>query len=68
MRRTLPADRLSSIGFFVSITSILAVSAHASLAEHWPGRSLLSESDHKYEVHDAIKLYANKVGPFSNPR
>ena len=31
-------------------------------------RALLSESDHKYEVHDQIKLYANKVGPFSNPR
>ncbi|KAK9810322.1 hypothetical protein WJX72_008660 [[Myrmecia] bisecta] len=26
-----------------------------------------SESDHKYEIHDQIRLYANKVGPFSNP-
>ena len=31
-------------------------------------RRLLGESDHKYDMHDPIKLYANKVGPFSNPR
>ena len=31
------------------------------------GRSLLA-SAHKYETNDIIKLYANKVGPFSNPR
>ncbi|KAK9841340.1 hypothetical protein WJX74_004155 [Apatococcus lobatus] len=30
-------------------------------------RTLLSESDHKYEMHDQIRLFANKVGPFSNP-
>lgn len=33
-----------------------------------PGRRLLGESDHRYDMHDPIKLYANKVGPFSNPR
>lgn len=32
------------------------------------GRSLLGESDHKYSMGDAINLYANKVGPFHNPR
>ncbi len=32
------------------------------------GRNLLGESDHRYDMHDPIKLYANKVGPFSNPR
>ena len=31
-------------------------------------RRLLGESDHRYDMHDEIKLYANKVGPFSNPR
>lgn len=31
-------------------------------------RSLLGESDHKYAMGDAINLYANKVGPFHNPR
>ena len=32
------------------------------------GRRLLGESDHKYAMGDAINLYANKVGPFHNPR
>ena len=32
------------------------------------GRRLTGESDHRYDMHDPIKLYANKVGPFSNPR
>ena len=40
----------------------------ASLAPGRGTRLLLGESDHKYEMHDPIKLYANKVGPFSNPR
>lgn len=31
-------------------------------------RILLSETDHRYKLHDPIKLYANKVGPFGNPR
>lgn len=25
-------------------------------------------SDHKYKAGDAVPLYANKVGPFHNPR
>ncbi|XRB23606.1 transmembrane 9 superfamily member [Pseudoscourfieldia marina] len=32
-----------------------------------PGRSLLGESEHTYKVHEAVPLYANKVGPFPNP-
>ena len=31
------------------------------------GRSLLGESEHTYKVHEAVPLYANKVGPFPNP-
>ncbi|GAB4820480.1 hypothetical protein N2152v2_007526 [Parachlorella kessleri] len=38
----------------------LCVSAAAS-------RELLGESNHKYADGDKIELYANKVGPFSNP-
>lgn len=26
------------------------------------------ESDHKYKERDHVPLYANKVGPFHNPR
>ena len=29
---------------------------------------LLSERNHRYTVGDDVRLYANKVGPFSNPR
>lgn len=32
------------------------------------GRSLLSETDHKYNRGDEVKIFANKVGPFHNPR
>eukprot|EP00976_Prorocentrum_cordatum_P111387 1195358-Prorocentrum_minimum.AAC.9 len=31
-------------------------------------RTLLGESDHKYKSHEKVPLYANKVGPFHNPR
>lgn len=30
-------------------------------------RSLLKASDHRYGLHDPIPLYANKLGPYSNP-
>eukprot|EP01025_Chloroclados_australasicus_P021661 TRINITY_DN2271_c0_g1_i1.p1 TRINITY_DN2271_c0_g1~~TRINITY_DN2271_c0_g1_i1.p1 ORF type:complete len:602 (-),score=61.60 TRINITY_DN2271_c0_g1_i1:553-2358(-) len=30
-------------------------------------RQLLGEKDHKYSNNEAVPLYANKVGPFSNP-
>eukprot|EP01024_Parvocaulis_polyphysoides_P054899 TRINITY_DN5570_c0_g1_i4.p1 TRINITY_DN5570_c0_g1~~TRINITY_DN5570_c0_g1_i4.p1 ORF type:complete len:602 (+),score=51.23 TRINITY_DN5570_c0_g1_i4:165-1970(+) len=30
-------------------------------------RELLGEKDHKYALNDPVPLYANKVGPFSNP-
>ena len=66
--RPLAADRLSSIGVCAYVLFIAATLKGAAVAAQPSGRSLLSESDHKYEVHDAIKLYANKVGPFSNPR
>ena len=31
------------------------------------GRNTLSANDHTYKVHEAVPLYANKVGPFHNP-
>ncbi len=46
-------------GWFQSIASQLTDASD---------RRLLGESDHRYDMHDEIKLYANKVGPFSNPR
>jgi hypothetical protein len=29
---------------------------------------VLGKSDHEYQLHDPIKLYANHVGPLANPR
>lgn len=31
-------------------------------------RKLLSYGDHSYEFREKVPLYANKVGPFHNPR
>ena len=31
-------------------------------------RALLSARDHRYKNNDYVPLYANKVGPFHNPR
>lgn len=64
----LAAKRLSRLVCCVYILCITITSASLSPAVQQSGRLLLSESDHKYELHDIIKLYANKVGPFSNPR
>lgn len=32
------------------------------------GRALLGERNHSYKKGEEVKLYANKVGPFHNPR
>lgn len=32
-----------------------------------PARSLLSDANHHFAVNDPIPLWANKIGPFSNP-
>ena len=31
-------------------------------------RALLGHSDHSYKPQELVALYANKVGPFHNPR
>ena len=31
-------------------------------------RRLQGESSHSYEINEPVPLWANKVGPFSNPR
>ena len=31
-------------------------------------RALLGYSDHSYQLHGKVPLYANKVGPYHNPR
>ena len=67
MRCTLASAGLSRVVFVVCILWVTASGSALAAVQH-PGRLLLSESDHKYELHDVIKLYANKVGPFSNPR
>jgi len=40
----------------------------APLAAARMGRVLMGASDHVYKVHEKVALYANKVGPFHNPR
>ncbi len=62
------ASWLSSVYFVTSCLQSTQAATDSWVARPATGRSLLAESDHKYEVHDVIKLYANKVGPFSNPR
>lgn len=37
-------------------------------AAHFAKRSLLNAQNHKYEENEIVPLYANKVGPFQNPR
>jgi len=68
MREFSAASWVSSIVLLAWCVSGITASTTALLAHPDTGRTLLAESDHKYEVHDVIKLYANKVGPFSNPR
>ncbi|DBA96073.1 TPA: Transmembrane 9 superfamily member 2 [Trebouxia sp. C0004] len=58
---------LTSVYFVASCVQSTQAATHSWVAPPSTGRYLLAESDHKYEVHDVIKLYANKVGPFSNP-
>lgn len=68
MRSKVAAEVSGGVALVVCILCSTAVSGSSLLSAQQPGRLLLSESDHKYELHDVIKLYANKVGPFSNPR
>lgn len=53
----------------ICATTTAAAAAAAAGSEHpSASRGLLGLSDHKYQPQDDLKLYANKVGPFSNPR
>jgi hypothetical protein len=47
----------------LALVAVLPIAVNATLS-----RQLLSETDHKYATGDSINLYANKVGPFHNPR
>lgn len=49
------------------ILSILVYAVVPALARA-PARALLGDSDHTYQNGDDIPLWANKVGPFTNPR
>lgn len=40
----------------------------AAVAISCAGLCLAGAKDHTYKVHDTVPLYANKVGPFHNPR
>jgi hypothetical protein len=49
------------------LSALLLASAHAS--DRLLSRSLRGDSSgHSYELNEQIPLWANKVGPFSNPR
>lgn len=58
------------LGATLAQTSAFEGFRWATTLSHQRGgtRILLSETDHRYKLHDPIKLYANKVGPFGNPR
>ena len=47
---------------------VRGTAAEAAAAGPARGRALLGERDHKYKKGEEVKLYANKVGPFHNPR
>lgn len=54
----------------IALVLVAAIALLASLvhAEHSVGRQLLRASDHKFKPGEDVILYANKVGPYSNPR
>ena len=48
---------------------IAAMSVESALASgQGPGRRLADHHTHIYEVGEAVPLFANKVGPYHNPR
>jgi hypothetical protein len=47
----------------------VCASGNPFMKQHGKGTGVvLGKSDHEYQLHDPIKLYANHVGPFANPR
>ena len=46
----------------------LAFVASSTEEQRRGGRQLLGASDHKFKPSEEVILYANKVGPYSNPR
>lgn len=58
--------------FTIASLTVASCHAHTDHRAGWvsgiaaqltaPGRRLQGESDHRWDMHDPIKLYANKVG------
>jgi hypothetical protein len=49
--------------------AVMAVGATTAAGAGAAGRrALLGERNHSYKKGEEVKLYANKVGPFHNPR
>lgn len=49
-------------------TAEAAADAAAAGGRRARGRALQGERNHSYKKGEEVKLYANKVGPFHNPR
>ncbi len=60
MKQSIQMDRRTLL---VASLSVLAL-----LATPTASRQLQGLSEHKYAPDEDVKLWANKVGPFSNPR
>ena len=49
-----------------ALVHVIACGSDAAAPGSRTGRALLA--NHKFQLHDSVVLYANKVGPFHNPR
>lgn len=65
---TSPSTRCSSRRRDEEMGKQVAVFVVAVLALCLADRARSDASDHRYKEGDAVPLYANKVGPFHNPR
>lgn len=59
---------LRMAGAYSAILNAVLLASAGLVCTANTGRSLLSEADHKYQKGEKVKIYANKVGPFHNPR
>jgi hypothetical protein len=65
----MPAGRMHRGRLLAVLLAALALIAHSEEQQRvGSGRQLLRASDHRYKPKEDIDLYANKVGPYANPR
>jgi hypothetical protein len=62
------AVALAAVATAEAATMMGAAAGAATSAPRGGRRALLGERNHSYQKGEEVKLYANKVGPFHNPR